>query len=563
MVLIPIHLESPPNIQDRIVRIKEDLKDIEKFYHISISRTRETRLREFCTEEISSLHEVNFELLDQNGKVDYILLQNYLNRRLRNLDLQSTLNKRADVLLSIYAPKITQICENRILVVPIDAKKVAKELLQAYEDTVSIMTRVQNATIGLDKPSAFRAARIIKELRGHLREWYGFYNGYDPMFSWWMPSPYEQIDKSLGQLADAILIEIVGINPNDQDAIVGEPIGRQGLLAELRAEMINYSPEEILQIGEKEREWCEAELKKASQELGYGHDWKRALEYVKELYVEPGEQPNLAHQLANEAVNFVRRYDLITVPRLAEELWQTFMISPERQKANPFFLGGRSIQVSYPTADMTQTEKMMSLRGNNIHFTRAIVFHECIPGHHLQLFMNARNRPYRQLFDTPFSVEGWALYWEMILWDDKRFHKTPENRMGMLFWRLHRCARIVFSLNFHLRRMTAQQCVDYLVESVGHEPASAEGEVRRSLSGDYPPLYQVGYALGGLQLYSLRHDLVEGGFMTPKEFHDRFMLSNCMPIELFRALCKGLPLSRDYSPIWRFYEHDLSQYDSN
>jgi hypothetical protein len=57
---------------------------------------------------------------------------------------------------------------------------------------------------------------------------------------------------------------------------------------------------------------------------------------------------------------------------------------------------------------MTEEQKLMSMRGNNIHFARATVFHEVIPGHFLQLFMADRYRRYRRMFDTPFSVEGWA-----------------------------------------------------------------------------------------------------------------------------------------------------------
>ena len=93
--------------------------------------------------------------------------------------------------------------------------------------------------------------------------------------------------------------------------------------------------------------------------------------------------------------------------------------------------------MSYPTDTMDHDDKLMSMRGNNIHFSRSTVFHELIPGHHLQQFMTARYNPHRRAFGTPFWTEGWALYWEMLLWDDG-FPKTPENRVGMLFWRMHR-----------------------------------------------------------------------------------------------------------------------------
>ncbi len=168
--------------------------------------------------------------------------------------------------------------------------------------------------------------------------------------------------------------------------------------------------------------------------------------------------------------------------------------------------------------------------------SRATAFHEMIPGHHLQLFMSARYRPYRRLFTTPFYVEGWAMYWEMVLWNNGDFFVTPEDRIGTLFWRMHRCARIIFSLKFHLGQMTPQECVDLLVDMVGHERATAEGEVRRSLNGDYSPLYQAGYMLGALQMQSLRREVLEQKIMGEKEFHDRVLRASEMPIEMLRAL---------------------------
>ena len=125
-------------------------------------------------------------------------------------------------------------------------------------------------------------------------------------------------------------------------------------------------------------------------------------------------------------------------------------------------------------------------RGNNRCFTRIVVPHELIPGHHLQRFFADRERPYRRRFSTPFYVEGWALYWEMKLWD-MDWARSPQDRIGMLFWRMHRCARIIFSLSFHLGTMTPQQCIDFLVDRVGHERDNATAEVRRSFAGMYGP----------------------------------------------------------------------------
>jgi uncharacterized protein (DUF885 family) len=155
------------------------------------------------------------------------------------------------------------------------------------------------------------------------------------------------------------------------------------------------------------------------------------------------------------------------------------------------------------------------------------------------------------VFSTPFWGEGWALYWEMQLWEND-FPRGPEDRIGMLFWRMHRAARIIFSLSFHLERMTPQEAVDFLVERVGHERANAEAEVRRSFAGDYSPLYQAGYMLGGMQFRALYHELVVSGTMTARAFHDAVMQGGRMPVEMVRARLTGQPLSRDQSTRWRF-----------
>ena len=258
----------------------------------------------------------------------------------------------------------------------------------------------------------------------------------------------------------------------------------------------------------------------------------------------------MVRDLAYEATDFVESRGLLTVPPLAKEVWRMEMMSPERQKMSPFFLGGEAIIVSFPTDTMTHEEKLMSMRGNNRHFSRATVHHELIPGHHLQGFMTRRYNSHRSLFRTPFWGEGWALYWEMRLWD-LDFPQSPEDRIGMLFWRMHRCARVIWSLGFHLGNTSPDEAVEFLVERVGHERENALAEVRRSFEGTYPPLYQAAYLIGGIQFYALHKELVESGVMTERAFHDAILRGGRMPVAMVRARLGAT--SRDDAPgAWRF-----------
>ena len=273
---------------------------------------------------------------------------------------------------------------------------------------------------------------------------------------------------------------------------------------------------------------------------------------MKSLFVPPGKQDMLVADLAHEAIRFVKDRDLITVPPLCEETWRLTMVSPEGQKTLPYAAyGGQNMMVAYAKDEMKHDDKLMSMRGNNRHFTRIVTAHELIPGHHLQGFVAARNREYRSLFSTPFLVEGWSLYWELTLWE-AGYAQSPEDRIGMLFWRMHRCARIIVSLKFHLNQMKPAEMVDFLVDRVGHERLGATSEVRRFIAGSYSPLYQCGYMIGGMQLRALWKGIVGAGRMTDHEFNDTVLTYNAIPIEMIRSGMLSIPLTRETTSTWKF-----------
>jgi uncharacterized protein (DUF885 family) len=122
----------------------------------------------------------------------------------------------------------------------------------------------------------------------------------------------------------------------------------------------------------------------------------------------------------------------------------------------------------------------------------------------------------------------------------------------MLFWRMHRAARIIVSLKFHLGQITPPEMVDFIVDRVGHERLGATSEVRRFIGGGYSPLYQCGYMIGGLQLRALRQELLKAGRLTEKQFNDAVLEQGPIPIEYIRAALTGQNLTRDAKASWRF-----------
>jgi uncharacterized protein (DUF885 family) len=553
----PVHAAaSDADLHEVVENFAADQEDLQRQYGVPDAPLRAVRLHQLYRQWQDKLRDIHFDDLAQPAKIDYILLGNTIRREERQLDLDEQA-EREIAPLAPFLPAIAELETARRRYEFVEGQAAATRLSElagrvaaAKADLEKRLTKTDAAS----KPKRTdgrRSALAVAAAARTLRHWYDFYHGYDPVVSWWIESPYKKLDAALADYAKFLRQKVAGLSDDDTTTILGIPIGRAGLESELAAEMIPYAPERLVALAERELAWSQEQMIAASRELGYGDDWKKALEHVKQQFVSPGSQPALIRQLSDEAIQFIEVRDLITIPPLAKETWRMEMMSPERQRVTPFFTGGETISVSFPTSDMTQEEKLMTLRGNNRYFARATVFHELIPGHRLQAYVTERYRTHRGLFRTPFWVEGWALYWEMQMYDLK-FPRTPEERIGMLFWRMHRAARIIFSLNFHLEKMTAQQCIDFLVERVGHERENATGEVRRSFEGGYSPLYQAAYMLGGLQLRALHRELVASGKMTARAFHDGVLQENAIPIEMVRASLTHQPLTSDFQSQWKF-----------
>jgi uncharacterized protein (DUF885 family) len=575
-------------LEDFIRRFETDRSGVTRFYDLPWSQARFERLEQLYKEWQERLGRVDFDALHQQGRIDYLLSRNELNSELTRLSLNRRRLAEMDELLSFRGP-LQELERARWRMEPIDAQASATTITTLAEQVKKLKERVEKGKKDKDKskesktasgaedetktessketkdakkkeiiplkvsPSlAKRTAAAVDDLKRTLKNWFSFYDGYQPDFSWWLKKPNDDANKALDEYAKFLREEVAGLKGKDEDPLIGDPIGAEAIAQDLANEMIPYTAEELIAIGEREFAWCEAEMKKAAKEMGFAEDWKAALAKVKSQFVPPGKQDALVAEMARTAIKFVKDRSLITVPPLCEETWRLTMVSPEDQKTLPYAAyRGQNMMVAYAKDEMKHEDKLMSMRGNNRHFTRIVTAHELIPGHHLQRFVADRNRSYRSIFSTPFHVEGWALYWELTLWD-LAYPQSPEDRIGMLFWRMHRAARIIVSLKFHLGQMKPTEMVDFLVDRVGHERFGATSEVRRFIGDDYSPLYQCGYMIGGLQLRALRQELVGTGKMTDKEFNDTALTYNAIPIELIRAGMLDSPLARDARASWRF-----------
>jgi hypothetical protein len=298
----PVEPQEKPSIQNTIQTFTADLADIQKFLSISFSPTRSERVKSFLQSALECLpKKFKFDFLGQNEQVDYLLLQSHIKRLLHQGKAEAKKYRDAEDLglFGEWVDICIRFVERRHDVGRQSGREIGTHFQSAEQGIDRLVHLLNSEDIfksGKQRFILFWTIARFEELKRALEEAVGFYRGYDPIITWWIEKPWNALEARLTDLT-AALKKSTGIEGSSSaDDIVGDPIGREALLAELEAEWIAYTPEKLIQIAEEEFEWCEREMKKASETLGFDSP-SDALEHVKNTFVEPGEQIHVSTDL--------------------------------------------------------------------------------------------------------------------------------------------------------------------------------------------------------------------------------------------------------------------------
>jgi uncharacterized protein (DUF885 family) len=117
----------------------------------------------------------------------------------------------------------------------------------------------------------------------------------------------------------------------------------------------------------------------------------------------------------------------------------------------------------------------------------SLLYHEAVPGHHLQISSILVDPTIPQLrkveryWENSAFVEGWALYAER-LGKEMGFFQDPYSDFGRLAAELWRATRLVVDSGLHYKRWTREQAIAYLDQNTPSPRATNEGAVDRYLA---------------------------------------------------------------------------------
>ncbi|WP_315067841.1 DUF885 domain-containing protein [uncultured Microbacterium sp.] len=174
------------------------------------------------------------------------------------------------------------------------------------------------------------------------------------------------------------------------------------------------------------------------------------------------------------------------------------------------------------------------------------VFHEGVPGHHLQIAQAVYNRAElnswrRLLAGTSGHAEGWALYAERLM-EQLGYLDDPADRLGMLDGQRMRAARVVLDIGVHLGKprldgtgvWDAEYALDFMRQNVNMSDQFVQFEVNRYLGWPgQAPSYKVGQRIWEQVRDGVR--AAEGDAFSFKGFHKRALDMGGVGLDTLRS----------------------------
>jgi uncharacterized protein (DUF885 family) len=289
------------------------------------------------------------------------------------------------------------------------------------------------------------------------------------------------------------------------------------------------TPQEIHELGLKEVARIESAMQAIARETGFNGS---VAEFEAKLAADPAQH----FHSKEEMLEYCRNIAMLVepeLPRLFKLLPRTPIgvraIPPDREAATASHYTPGTPDVTRPgyfNLQAYQPEKQVKYNKT------ALVLHEAIPGHHLQISLSQETRDlpdFRKAgtFANSAYTEGWALYAES-LGEEVGVGTDPYSRFGRLASERFRAVRLVVDTGLHTMGWSRERAQQYFHE---HVPAVGLDEVDRYIAW---PGQALAYKIGQLKIRELRTMAEQklGSKFDIRNFHDLVLRNGAVPLEV-------------------------------
>tara|TARA_Y100000034_G_scaffold134081_1_gene201561 strand:- start:243 stop:2081 length:1839 start_codon:yes stop_codon:yes gene_type:complete len=292
----------------------------------------------------------------------------------------------------------------------------------------------------------------------------------------------------------------------------------------------DMTPKEIHELGLQEVARIRAEMEKIIEKVGFEGSFA---DFVHFLRTDPQFYAKTPKDLLKEASYIAKKMDA-QLPKLFHTLPRMpYGVAPVPESIAPKYTTGRysgsrrDDQAGYYWVNTYALDK------RPLYVLEALTLHEAVPGHHLQISLNAELESlpsYRRNAYLSAFGEGWGLYSE-FLGIEAGFYQDPYSDFGRLTYEMWRAARLVVDTGMHMYGWSRDRAMKFMSENTALSLHNVKTETDRYISW---PAQALSYKIGELTIKRLRHEAEQalGQDFDIREFHHQILRHGSVPMSV-------------------------------
>ncbi|TVU72477.1 DUF885 domain-containing protein [Pseudoalteromonas distincta] len=295
----------------------------------------------------------------------------------------------------------------------------------------------------------------------------------------------------------------------------------------------DMTPKEIHELGLKEVARIRGEMEAVIKEVGFKGSFA---EFIHFLRTDPQFYATTPEQLLKEASYIAKKMDA-QLPKLFHTLpRKPYGVAPVPASIAPKYTTGRYSGSNRNDEAGYYWVNTYALDKRPLYVLEALTLHEAVPGHHLQISLNAEleNLPsYRRDAYLSAFGEGWGLYSE-YLGLEAGFYQDPYSRFGRLTYEMWRAARLVVDTGMHMYGWSRERAMNFMSENTALSLHNVKTETDRYISW---PAQALSYKIGELTIKRLRVEAEQalGPNFDIREFHHQVLRHGSVPLSVLET----------------------------
>ena len=294
----------------------------------------------------------------------------------------------------------------------------------------------------------------------------------------------------------------------------------------------NKTPDEIYNTGLAEVKRIRGEMERIKTQVGFQGD-------LNAFFVHLRNDPKLMpFKTPEEVLNAFRGIQQKIEPNLNKMFGRTPKTPFEIRQTEAFRAASAAAEYQQGTPDGKRPGVFYVpiLDATTFNITsgmESLFLHEAIPGHHYQISLQQENESlpkFRRFSGYGAYGEGWALYTES-LGRELGLYTDPYQYMGALGDEIHRAIRLVVDVGMHMKGMTREEAIKYMMDNEAISEQGAVAEIERYMA---IPGQALSYKIGALKIRELRDKYTQqlGDKFNLANFHDEFLKDGMMPLDI-------------------------------